>query len=85
MDCGVCQFLLLLGKVYAELNIKYDSIMNHKYVLMYVSEHSDVLDIETEDFEEVKSVVNEWMWKYSDGHIWVVGGKKVIKHIILKA
>ena len=60
MDCGVCQFLLLLGKVYAELNIKYDSIMNHKYVLMYVSEHSD-------------------------GHIWVVGGKKVIKHIILTA
>ena len=40
---------------------------------------------ETEDFEEVKSVVNEWMWKYSDGHIWVVEGKKVIKHIILTA
>ena len=63
---------------------KENSIMN-KYVIMYVSEHSDVLDVETEDFEEVKSVVNQWMWKYSDGHIWVIGGKKVIKHIILKA
>ena len=51
---------------------------------MYVSENKDVLDIDTDDFEEVKSVVNEWVWKYSDGHIWVVGGKKVIKHIILK-
>ena len=57
----------------------------NKYVIMYVSEHSDVLDVETEDFEEVKSVVNQWMWDYSDGHIWVVVGKKVIKHIILKA
>ena len=35
--------------------------MNNKYVLMYVSEHSDVLDVDTDDFEEVKSVVNEWM------------------------
>lgn len=35
--------------------------MNHKYVSMYVSENKDVLDIETDDFEEVKSVVNEWM------------------------
>ena len=52
---------------------------------MYVSENKDVLDIETDDFEEVKSAVNEWMWKYSDGHIWVVDDKKVIKHIILKA
>lgn len=64
---------------------KEDRVMNHKYVLMYISENSDVLDVETEDFEEVKSVVNEWMWKYSDGNIWVVGGNKVIKHIILSA
>ena len=64
---------------------KEDSIMDDKYVLMYISENSDVLDVETDDFEEVKSVVNEWMWKYSDGHIWVVDGKKVIKHIILSA
>ena len=61
---------------------KEDRVMS-KYVIMYVSDNSDVLDIETDDFEEVKSVVNEWMWKYSDGHIWVVEGKKVIKHIIL--
>ena len=27
MDCGVCQFLLLLGKVYAELNIMEDRVM----------------------------------------------------------
>ena len=63
---------------------KEDRVMN-KYVLMYVSEHSDVLNVETEDFEEVRVVVNEWMWKYSDGHIWVIEGKKVIKHIILSA
>ena len=66
-----------------EIN-KEDSIMN-KYVIMYVSENKDILDIETDDFEEVKAVVNEWMWNYSDGHIWVIGGKKVIKHIILSA
>ena len=29
--------------------------MNHKYVIMYVSENSDVLDIKTDDFEEDKS------------------------------
>ena len=62
---------------------KEDSIMN-KYVLMYVSEDSNTLDVNTDDFEEVKEVVNEWMWKYSDGHIWVVEDKKVIKHIVLK-
>lgn len=74
--------ILKIGKDTMIRLSKEDNIMN-KYVLMYVSENKDVLDIETDDFEEVKLVVNEWMWKYSDGHIWVVGGKKVIKHIIL--
>ena len=31
----------------------------NKYVLMYVSEDSNTLDVNTDDFEEVKEVVNE--------------------------
>lgn len=77
--------ILKIGKDTMIRLSKEDSIMNHKYVSMYVSENKDILDIETDDFEEVKAVVNEWMWNYSDGHIWVIGGKKVIKHIILSA
>lgn len=53
--------ILKIGKDTMIRLSKEESIMNHKYVLMYVSENSDVLDIETDDFEEMKSVVNEWM------------------------
>lgn len=63
--------------------------MEKMYLVLFVSDHSNVLDVSTDDFEEVKEVVKQWMWDFSDGHIWVckktTDGDKVIKHIILQA
>lgn len=42
---------------------------------------------ETDNFKEVELIVSQWLWTYSEGHIWVyvktTDGDKVIKHIIL--
>lgn len=65
--------------------------MENKY-LVIVDSKLPVVNyhtVGTDDFDEVELIVNQWLWTYSDGHIWVykktTDGDKVIKHIILKA
>lgn len=64
--------------------------MEKKYLAVLDARHPEAhfLEVETDDFGEVDIVVNQWMWGFSDGHIYVYkrtdDGEKVIKHIILK-
>lgn len=64
--------------------------MDNKYlvVLDVKDPETHFMTVETDDFGEVDIVVNQWMWGFSDGHIYVYkktgDGEKVIKHIILK-
>ena len=64
--------------------------MNKKYLVVLDARHpvTHFLEVETDDFAEVDGVVNQWMWEFSEGHIWVYkktgDDEKVIKHIILK-
>ena len=64
--------------------------MDSKYLVVLDAKDPEIHfhTVDTDDFEEVNVVVNQWMWNFSDGHIWVYkktsDGEKVIKHIILK-
>ena len=64
--------------------------MDKKYLAVLDAKDPEThfVSVETDDFGEVDIVVNQWIWPFSDGHIWVYkktdDGEKVIKHIILK-
>lgn len=73
------------------MEIKEDQNMENKYLVVLDAKQPAVhyFTEGTDDFKEVELIVSQWLWTYSDGHIWVYrktnDGDKVIKHIILKA